>query len=154
MSKFAPLLDLLDFENSEIKKREYTGNTRPFMDQFVAVVKLNLPKLNPQCESCMSCDVITTQGKIDELGVGGYASNQQDTEITDEHGKKIKIGLKQITHNPVAGVKLREPRTIIMGCGQVFCCRNKKNTGAFFLSGKDVPCGGSEFKEKVKPKTK
>jgi hypothetical protein len=152
MSKFASLLDLLDFENSEIKKREYSGNNRPFKDQFVAIIDLKLPNLNPQCENCVSCDVITTQGKIDELGVGGYASNQEDTEIKDEKGNKIKIGLKRILHNPAVGVKLREPRTIIMGCGQVFCCRNRKNTGSFFLNGKDIPCGGSEFKEKIKVK--
>jgi hypothetical protein len=95
--------------------------------------------------------VITTQGKIDELGVGGYASNQEDTEIRDEKKNKVKIGLKPVTHNPVAGVKLREPRTIIIGCGQVFCCRSRKNTGQFFQNGSSPTCGGSEWLEKIKP---
>jgi len=152
MSKFATLMHLLDFENSEIQKREYTGNTKPFYDQFVAVIKLNLPKLNPVCENCRFCDVITTQGKIDELGVGGYASNQLDTEIKDEKGNKIKIGLKPVIHNPTVGIRLREPRTIIMGAGQVFCCRNKKQVSTFFLTEKDPAC--AEFQEKIKIKQK
>jgi len=140
MSKFATLMHLLDVEHPEIREREYPANVRPFYKQEVALIKLKLADLNPLCAKCIFCDVITTQGKIDELGVGGYMSNQAD-------------GLKQVRHNPKRGITLREPTTIIMGHGQAFVCRNREQgKTVFFLTEKQPAC--EHFKEKLKVETK
>ena len=136
MSKFELLMHLLDLKNPDIRPREYPPNVKPFYPQEVCILKLKLPKLNAMCEKCRFSDVITTQGKVNELGIGGYMTNQPD-------------GVAQAKHNPKGGVELKEPRTIIMGQGQAYICRNRKQgeTGTFFLTENEPPC--VNFKEKV-----
>ena len=141
MSKFATLMHLLDLKNKEIRDREFPPNVKPFYPQKTCLIKLKLADLNPMCSKCMFCDVITTQGKVNELGIGGYMSNQED-------------GLKTVKHNPKQGVELKEPRTIIIAHGQAFICRNREQTktGTFFLTEKEPTC--EHFKEKTKFETK
>jgi hypothetical protein len=141
MSKFGEfgLMKCLDIEHPEIKKREYTGTTKPFYEQDVCIVRLNLAKLNPQCAKCRFCSVIRTQGKINELGVGGYMSNQPD-------------GLTSVEHNPSKGIKLREPRTIIIGEGEAYACTNREQTktGTFFVTDVDPSCANDKPKIAIK----
>jgi len=129
MSKFASIMQLLDLKNYEVKDRQFPNNVKPFYKQEVCVIPLKLPKLNSLCEKCQFHDVISTQGKVDELGVDGYMTNQPDP-------------LEPVKHNPSRGVSLRDPRTIIMAAGQVFICRNPKqvSTSNFFLTEKQPAC--------------
>jgi hypothetical protein len=129
MSKFSNIFHLLDLKNFEIKDREFPNNVKPFFKQQVCVIPIKLPKLNPLCEKCRFHDVITTQGKVDELGVDGYMTNQADP-------------IEPVKHNPSRGVSLRDPRAIIMASGQVFICRNPKqiNPSYFFLTEKEPAC--------------
>jgi hypothetical protein len=132
MSKFGTqgLMNCLDVEHPELRKKENIGNTRFLDNEEVAVIKLKLPVLKGKCKNCAFCSVITTQGKIDELGVGGYASNQEDTEATyaGQPLKKAKIGIRRVNHNPGAGVTMRVPSTIIVAAGQAFRCTNRDET--------------------------
>lgn len=136
MSKFANLMNLLDLKHSEVKDREYPINVRPFYKQQVCVIPILLSKLNPLCEKCRFKGLITTRGKVDELGIDGYMSNQKD-------------GLAPVKHNPTAGVTLREPRAIIMASGQVYICRHPKKvqTSDFFLTEEIPACDLFEEKQ-------
>jgi hypothetical protein len=146
MSKFQGMMHLLDVDHPEIKKREYNGNVKPFHEQNVAIIKLNLPdgqngrpKLNPTCAKCQFCTVIQTQGKINEMGCGGYMCAGKD-------------GLKEADISK--GVNLREPRTIIIGDGEAYACTNREETnhGRFFLT--DAPVNCTSMVPKAEEKSK
>jgi len=128
-------MHLLDLKHCEIKDREYPQNVRPFYKQEVCIIPIILPKLNSLCEKCRFKGLITTRGKVDELGIDGYMSNQPDP-------------LKPVKNNPTAGVTLREPRAIIMASGQVYICRHPKKvqTSDFFLMEEIPAC--KDFEEK------
>jgi len=146
-------MDLLDMGNIIIKEKKFEGTNRPFEKQEVCVIPIVLPKLETQCEECVFCDVCSTRGKVDELGIGGYASNQADTKVKTEGSVtgNVMVGIKPIKNDPTIRVTLRRPRAIIMADGQMWICRNPmRKASTCFLRKDEVPCG--DFKRKIKPK--
>lgn len=129
-------MHLLDIKNFKVHERKFHQNVRPFFKQEVCVIPILLPKLNKLCEKCRHSDVIFTKGKVNELGIGGWMSNQKDP-------------LKPIKANPPAGITLREPRAIIQASGQVHCCRHPQQTVAanFYLTSKIPNC--TLFQKKI-----
>lgn len=141
MSKFTPIMHLLDLKNHKIEERKFPDNLKPHLKQEVCIIPLRLCELNEKCADCMHSHVIFTKGKVDELGIGGWMSDQQD-------------GLKKANYNPSAGIKLREPRTIIRAEGQVWACghRQQRDTANFFLTENIPSC--SLFEKKIESKEK
>jgi len=137
MSKFANLMHLLDVKNHEIKDREFPVGLKPFFKQQVCVIPLLPAELNERCLKCVFADLVTTKGKVDEFGIGGYMSNQKD-------------GLAPTKMNMGAKVTLKEPRTIIIAEGQAWRCKNLRNRMPGFLTEKTQPC--EYFMEKYKEK--
>ncbi len=142
MSKFANMMHLLDTEHPNIREKPFPENLRPFRKQYECMITLRLPDtLNPMCDKCAFRDVVHTQGKINELGIEGYMTNQKD-------------GLKRAEHRPQQGITLKEPRTIIIGDGEAFVCRNNERSkaGVFFLNEKMVGCASFMEKPGIKAK--
>lgn len=149
-------MNQLDIEHPILKIREDIGNTRFIDKEEVAVIRLKLPVLKGKCKNCAFCDVCTINGaKINELGIGGYASNQIETDAVYEtgpnKGKKVKVGIKSVINNPVAGVTLRNPSTIIIGAGQAFRCTNREETknGTDLLNENSPGCKNWVGKESI-----
>ena len=139
MSKFSNLMHLLDLEHPDIVPRVWPHGTTPHTPHETCIIKLNPAELNPTCAKCRFARLVFTKGKVDELGIQGYMSDQKD-------------GLKRVNLNPRAGINLRKPTTIIRAEGNVWLCGHPKQGLAGFLTEEDRPC--DLFQPKEEPKKK
>lgn len=129
MSKFGQLMNHLDLKNPKISKRDFPEGITPITPQDICVIQLKPYKINEKCENCAYAALINIKGHMNELGIGGYMSNQKDP-------------LKSTIHRPTEGVKLREPHTMIVGFGEAWVCRNRKmgERNVFILTEESSPC--------------
>ena len=135
MSKFGNIMENLDLENRKVQKRIFPEGVTPITPQDICIIPVKIGKIHPTCEKCIYSAIIQMRGQVNELGIGGYMSNQKDP-------------LAPTTHRPSEGVKLREPQTLITADGPVWVCRNRiqGQKGIFILDKDSLPC--DQFKEK------
>jgi len=159
ISKFANFMHLFDMKNAKLIERvvDKKGNLKPKDKQEEVYIPIRFPDLKSQCATCMFCSVCTTNGLVDEMGIGGKASNQNDVEILDcttkiaeATGAKVRVGLKQVIKNDAQKIDLRNPTTIIIAEGQMWACYDRMRKGSFLLK-EDEP-GCENYKEKIKPR--
>lgn len=123
MSKFGLLMDYLELSNYRIEKRQYPEGIISITPQEQCIVPLKLCEISPECQKACKAKIVELRGQINELGIGGYMSNQKDP-------------FAPTTHRPSEGIKLREPHTIIIGVGKSWAATDRELTkqGIFILT--------------------
>lgn len=119
----------------EIRKKIPPSGHRYHEDQFEAIIKTGLPKLNFLCGDCAFCRIIKNKGRqASELGIQGFMSNAED----DAGGVEA---LKPTNRAPSKGIDLRKPLTRIIEKRDMYVCGNKKagGVGGIYIVGPDVP---------------
>lgn len=122
MSKFENLLKegLMDLEHPEIIDRKMPQGMYPGTPQQVCWIKVKEYSISKKIREITKANLIEMSGHINELGIGGWMSNQKDPLAFSEH-------------KPTQGITHRTPHTRIKGHGKVWVVGDRKIGDYMFI---------------------